>query len=249
MDPLQLLILVLAGIAAGVVNTLAGGGSLIGLPVLIFAGLPPHVANGTNRVGVFVQSLIATQQFHKAKTLDTKAALQILPLTLPGALLGAVISVDIDEALFRKIIGVVMLAMLGVILVRPKRWLEGRDEKDRALQWYEKLAFVALGFYGGFLQAGVGVFLLASLVLLTGRDLVRANAIKVFLVAAFTLVPLFIFGFEGLIAWVPGLALGVGSLMGGWLGARITVSWGPRVVRWVLIATVLVSASKLLGLW
>lgn len=254
MDALQLVAIAVAGLVAGTVNTIAGGGSLIGIAALIFAGLPANAANATNRIGVFVQSGIATWQFHREGVLEPRRALVLLLPTCLGALAGSLLSVDIDEQLFRQVIGVVMLAMLPVILLRPRRWLtdrsdrEGDEDRGRAT-WLQLLGFCVLGFYGGFLQAGVGIFLLAALVLLAGEGLVRANAIKVLLVAVFTLPPLAVYLYSDLIVWVPGLLLALGSAIGGWLGTKLTVSWGPRFVRWVLLTVIAVSASRLLGLW
>ena len=242
----QLGVLALTGVFAGVVNTVAGGGSLIALPVMIILGLPPGVANATNRVGVVLQSAVATWQFKREDALDTRMGLWLLLPTCLGSALGAALSVDIDEQLFRRVIGVVMILMLGVVLARPKRWLDGDGDRDPKALWWQVPAFFAIGVYGGFLQAGVGIFLLAGLVLLTGRDLVKSNGIKVLLVCGFTLPPLLIFVINDLIAWVPGLALASGSMLGGWLGTKMTVSWGPSFVRWVLIAVVAISSVRLL---
>ena len=236
---------------AGAVNTIAGGGSLITLPVLIFLGLPATVANGTNRVGVILQSGVATWRYREEGLLDTNLGLWLLIPTSIGSALGALVSVELDEQLFRKVIGVVLVAMLAVVLVRPKRWLEDREgaEVPGHRWWSSPLSFFLVGLYGGFLQAGVGIFLLAAMVLVEGRNLLRANAVKVLLVAGFTVPPLVIFVASDLVWWVPGLVLALGSSVGAWLGTKMTVSWGPRFIRWVLVAVVLVSATRLLGLW
>jgi len=136
-----------------------------------------------------------------------------------------------------------------VVLVKPKRFLEGRDGAAGAPVpgWAAQLIFLGVGLYGGFLQAGVGVFLLAALSLTRGLDLVRANAVKALLVAGFTVPPLAIFLAADLIAWAPGLVMAAGSAVGGWLGTKMTVSWGPGFVRWVLVVVVLVSSVKLLA--
>lgn len=265
---MTLALIALCGVFAGAINTIAGGGSLIAIPVLIFAGLPANMANATNRVGVIVQSSVATVQFARADKLDSRATLRLLVPTSIGAIAGALLAVDIDEQLFRRVIGVAMLLMLMTILARPKRWLQGRerdpaeargDSSDddsgappsswRRWSGWRHLGFLAVGFYGGFLQAGVGVFLLSALVVFAGMDLVRANAAKVLLVALFTVPALGIYLYYDLVAWAPGLALAAGSSVGAWLGARMTVDWGPKFVRWVLIAVIVTSSTRLLGLW
>lgn len=249
MDGLALLGLVIAGIFAGTINTIAGGGSLIGIPVLIFFGLPANAANATNRIGVFVQSLVSMQQFRQAGHWEPRTAVALLIPCCLGAALGAFLSVDIDEQLFRQVIGVIMLLMLGVMMLRPKRWLEGRPDQPTRLSAGRWLCFFGVGLYGGFIQAGVGVMLLMSLVLLLGRDLVRSNAIKALLVTAFTMPALLIYGAHDLLMWKPGLAMAVGSAIGGWLGTKFTVSWGPRFVRAVLGVVIVVASTRLLGLW
>lgn len=245
----ELPILALVGVAAGTVNTIAGGGSLITLPALIFAGMPADVANGTNRVGVALQSAVATWRFREASLLDAEMGLRLLAPTCLGALAGALISAELDAALFRRVIGVAMLVMLGVLLLQPKRWLVGRADRAPPSRWVVWLGYVAVGFYGGFLQAGVGVVLLAALVMLSGLDLVRGNGVKALLVTVFTVPAMAVFMWKGLIDWAPGLAVGAGSMAGGWLGTHLTVTRGANLVRWVMVAVVTVSATKLLGLW
>lgn len=247
MEPLALAGLAGAGLLAGAVNTIAGGGSLIGLPALILlGGLPAGVANGTNRVGVILQSTVASLQFHREGLLDARAAARLLPVTALGSAVGAWASAGVSDAVFKQVIAVAMLGMLAVVLLKPKRFLEGRA--GGALPgWAAQLIFLGVGLYGGFLQAGVGVFLLAALSLTRGLDLVRANAVKALLVAGFTVPPLAIFLAADLIAWAPGLVMAAGSAVGGWLGTKMTVSWGPGFVRWVLIVVVAVSSVKLLA--
>ena len=258
MDVWHIGAIALAGVFAGTVNTIAGGGSIIGIPALIFAGLPAPMANATNRVGVIFQSFMAAFQFSRAGLLDRDQTLRVLAPTAAGAIVGALLSVDIDEALFEKVIAVAMLVMLVAMLLGPKRWLEGRaavdgdgdgDAPSSAHAVWRYVGFFAVGVYGGFLQAGVGIFLLAALVLFAGQDLVRGNATKSLLVGLFTLPPLGIYVYHDLVVWIPGLALAAGSTLGGWLGSKMTVSWGPRFVRWVLSAVIVVAASRLLGAW
>ncbi|MCO4746128.1 MAG: sulfite exporter TauE/SafE family protein [Proteobacteria bacterium] len=250
MTAVELLALAGVGLVAGVVNTVAGGGSLLTLPAMIFLGLPAGVANGTNRVGVLLQSLVAARRFDAEEVLDKALGWRLLVPTSMGSALGALVSVQVDEELFKKLIGVAMLLMLGVVLLKPKRWLQGREGgAPPHLPWSGPLAFFAIGLYGGFLQAGVGIFLLAGLVLIQGQDLLRANAVKSMLVAGFTVPPLLIFVFSDFVAWVPGFALAAGSMIGAALGARMSLAGGATLIRYALVAVVSVSATKLLGLW
>lgn len=237
-------LLLAIGAFAGVVNTIAGGGSLVTVPALIFLGMSANAANATNRVGVLLQSGAAAARYRRDGVLDLRRCLGPLAWSSAGATAGAFWSVDIDETVFRRIIGVAMLAVLAVLLAGPERWLrEGPPPRHR--RWSSPLLFLAVGAYGGFLQAGVGVFLLALLVLVEGRDLLRANALKVLLVGGFTLPPLVVFAAHDLVDWWRGLALALGSAVGGTLGARMTVRWGPPLVRWVMVVVVVGSAAKL----
>ena len=238
--------LVAVGALAGAINTVAGGGSLITIPALIFLGLPPAAANATNRVGVFLQSVVATIQFGRAGKLPFRRSWPSLLAACIGAAVGAQLSVSLDEDVFRRVIGVAMLVMLGLLLLQPKRWLkEGLRARTvpAPLEW---AAFFLIGAYGGFLQAGVGLFLLTGLVLLNGQDLLHANGIKSLMVAAFTVPALTIYLANDLVEWVPGLSVALGSVIGAWWGTRLAVGYGPRLVRVVLITVVVVAAARLL---
>lgn len=247
LEPWSILAVIMAGLVAGFINTLAGSGSLITLPLLIFLGLPANVANGTNRIAILLQNVVGVSGFHRQKVLDAKrGAFLILPICL-GALLGAQLAVSLNEKVMRLTIAVIMFLMLGVIIFRPKRFLRGKEHPmTERPNWLEGLLYFGIGIYGGFIQAGVGIFLLASLVLGTGYDLVRANAVKLMLVLAFTPFALFIFIYNNQVNWVIGFVLAIGNMLGAWLGTKAAVRGGAEFIRWVLIAVVSVSASKLL---
>jgi uncharacterized membrane protein YfcA len=238
--------LVAIGVFAGTVNTLAGGGSLVTVPLLVLAGLPADVANGTNRIGVLLQSLSAWWWFRgREATSAPLGALEVVPAVIGGTL-GAVLAAQLDADQFAGVIGWAMLALIPTLFVRPERWAGGSGV---APAWARALGFLAVGVYGGFLQAGVGLFLVAALVLLSGRDLVGANAGKVALVALFTVPAVAVYAAGGLVAWAPALAVAAGSVVGGNLGARLTVAWGAGAVRWILVAVVVVTSGQLLGWW
>lgn len=244
------LAVIAAGFAAGFINTLAGSGSLITLPLLIFLGLPANVANGTNRIGILLQNVVGVGSFHRQRVLDLRGGLILSTPAVIGSVLGAQIAVNLDETMMRRTIGALMIVMLGVILVQPKRWLEGRPEAmHQRPSWMQVLIFFAIGIYGGFIQAGVGIFLLAGLVLSAGYDLVRANAVKVLIVLCFTLFALIVFLVNGQVQWAMGLILAIGNMLGAWVAARMAVERGAPFVRWLLIAVVVASAAELLGLF
>lgn len=238
-----------AGFGCGFINTLAGSGSLISLPVLIFLGLPANVANGTNRVGILIQTVVSLKSFHRQKMLDLRGGTMLALPAIVGGIIGAQIAVNLDEQMLRRVIGALMVVMLILIIARPKRWLKGRLEvMGRRPRPLEMVIFFFIGAYGGFIQAGVGIFLLAGLVLGVGYDLVRANAVKVLIVLCFTVFAMVVFMINDQILWGLGLLLAVGNAGGGWLAARLAIERGAGLVRWFLIAVVVVSAAKLLGL-
>jgi uncharacterized membrane protein YfcA len=234
----------ITGFAAGFINTLAGSGSLVTLPILILLGLPANVANGTNRVGVLVQNVVAVATFRRRGALDAAGAWLLVVPSVVGSVLGARLAVDLDEVLLRRIIGVLMVVLLAVMLVRPERWLaDARPRRPRP--WLEVPLFFVIGIYGGFLQVGVGIFLIAALVLGAGFSLVGANAMKNVLVLAFTAAALVVFVANGQVQWTLGLLLAAGQGVGAWVAARLAVRRGARFVRWFVVAVVVLSAGAL----
>jgi len=240
------LVLPLAGLACGLINTLAGSGSLITLPLLIFLGLPANVANGTNRVAIFMQNLVAVHGFAKGNVLEVKRGKWLLLPAVLGGLVGASLAVEADERLIRMIVAGLLWFMLLVILVRPQRFLAtDRRPESQTLRWGEILAMFAVGVYGGFIQAGVGIFLLMTLLWVSGYDLVRANALKVLIVLGFTPVALTVFVLNDQVDWAMGLLLGVGNMVGARIGTHAALKKGAPLVRKVLILAIVLAGSKM----
>lgn len=244
----QYILLLIAGVLAGVVNTLAGSGSLLTLPALILLGLPANVANGTNRVGVVLQNIVAAASFKRNGALDVRGALLLSIPSVVGAVLGAQIAVNLDEAMMERVIGAVMVVMLVVMLLRPERWLQGTllELPRGPLAFKHIVSMFLIGMYGGFIQVGVGIFVLAALVLSVGYDLVRANAVKVLVILVFTISSLMVFANNAQVNWLAGVVLGCGNMLGAWWAARMATTKGAAWVRWVVLATVAVSAAYLL---
>lgn len=236
------------GIVAGFINTLAGSGSLLTLPFLMFLGLPANVANGTNRVAILLQNVVGVTRFKQKKVLDYKEGLWYgLPAAV-GAIAGARIAVDVNEQLLRQVIGILLIVMFFLIILKPEKWLQEKNSKlSRGRKIILVFVFFLIGIYGGFIQAGVGFFLLAGLVAGAGVDLVRANALKVFTVLLYTPLALFIFMAHHQVDYVLGLVLAIGNMTGAFLGANVAVSWGPKFVRIILLLALFVSALKLTG--
>lgn len=235
------------GFIAGFINTLAGSGSLITLPVLILLGLPANVANGTNRVGVLLQNIVAVATFRRRGALEAGGSLKLTIPAIAGAIVGAGLAVDLDEALLNRTIGVLMLVMIVLMLLRPRRWLEAHASGAAAHYSIQAPIFFVIGAYGGFIQAGVGIFLLAGLVLAGGYNLVGANAVKNLIVLAFTAAALAVFVVNDQVRWDLGLLLAAGNAGGAWLAAHMAVARGAGFVRWALIAILLLTSIALLA--
>lgn len=247
MDALTLLLLFVGGVLAGTINTVAGGGSMITLPLLIFAGLPAHVANGTNRVAIIFQNISAVAGFRRrGYTVGRKAWLLIIP-SLVGAYAGARLVLNLDESALRRVIGGVLVLML-VPLLRKNPAPAGTGVVTPPSRPWAWPAFLGIGAYSGFLQVGVGFMYLGFLTGVHRMNLVAANLIKVFFVLFNTVLALAVFEREGHVAWTAGLVMAAGSACGGWLGARIAVERGERWIRAVLVVAVVAAAVKLTGL-
>ena len=240
---IEIIALIVAGLMVGFINTLAGGGSIISLSVLMVLGLPANVANGTNRIAIAIQTLTATGSFRQQKVLDTRRGIILGIPALIGSIIGALIAVDINEIIFEKAIGVIMLIMLIFILYNPKKWLSGKEEllKKKTGIW-QIIIFFLIGVYGGFIHMGVGYFLLMALVFGIGYDLVRANAVKVFIVLIYTPVALIIF-------LIYGLTLTIGNIFGALIASRLAVKKGVNFVRWVIVIVILLTSGHLFGLY
>jgi len=233
------------GFVAGTINTLAGGGSLLTVPLLVLVGLPGNVANGSNRIGVVVAGSIAAWSFRAQGVSEfRRAAHVVVPLAI-GSVVGAFAVSQLSDAAFERIFGIVMLLLLVPTLIRRPD-----PEAAREGAWSMPVAsavFFAIGAYGGAFQAGIGVLLLLALAR-SGIDLVRANAIKVLVSAAVAAVsiPVFILGDQ--IAWGPATTLAVGFAGGGFVGARLAVRGGERLIRPVVALAVVALAARMLGL-
>ncbi len=242
--------LIIAGIFAGFINTLAGSGSLITLPLLIFLGLPANVANGTNRIAILLQNIVAVSSFKQQKLLDLKSDSWLAVPAIAGALVGSFLAVDIDEKTMEYTIGGLLVFMFFIVLYKPDKWIKGQagEVKGLSLGW-KIVIFFLVGIYGGFIQAGVGFFLLAGLVLGAGFDLVKANAVKVLIVLCFTLFALAVFIWNSQVNFIWGFILAIGNMLGAYIASRFAVSWGAKFVRYLLLVTLIIAGLHLFGVF
>jgi len=240
MEWLFYVLLVVAGLIAGAINTLAGGGSMLTLPALMLLGLPADIANATNRVAVMAQSLAGASGFFQADRLDLQQFWPIVLPTLWGGLLGAIAASWCPVEWLKPLLLGTMLAMALLMLVKPEMIAPvDPTETPRApdtprARW----ALVLAGFYGGFVQAGVGFVLLAAIAGVLRYDLVRANGFKLVCTGAFTLVALGVFIARGQVQWLPGLALALGSVFGARYSVRLALALPPERLRHLLFVLV-----------
>jgi uncharacterized membrane protein YfcA len=248
MSWIEIVILIVSGLFVGFINTLAGGGSIISLSILMFLGLPANVANGTNRVAIFIQNIAAVGSFKQQKVLDHKKAFWLsIPATI-GSIIGAWIAVDMNEAIIEKAIAIVMLIMMIVILYKPQRWLKGKKElQTKKVSIGQIILFFIIGVYGGFLHMGVGYALLAGIVLGAGYDLVKANAIKVLIIFIWSPVILVVYLINDQVNLYYGLILSIGNVVGALIASRLAVKQGAGFVRWVIIVIILLTAAHVFG--
>ena len=241
------LALALAGAVAGALNVVAGGGSFLVLPVMIFLGLPATVANGTNRIGILAQNATAVWGFHQHRLIEGGwIAVAVVP-ALAGSALGTWAAIEIEDAAFRRALALIMVAVSLWTLWDPLARRRPRSEAGtpgRLRKIGTVLLFFAIGVYGGFVQAGIGFLLLAATTL-QGLDLVRGNALKVLIVLVFTPLTLVLFALGGKVDWGMGLALAVGYGVGGLAGVRLTVRKGHAWLKRVVTVTVIVFAILL----
>ncbi len=244
---LELLILFGVGILAGVINVMAGGGSSLTLPALIFLGLDGATANGTNRVGILIQGVFAAIAFHKEKVSDINLSLKLAVITIPGALLGALIAVRIDDKWFEIILGIVMIGVIISMLIPQGK--QNLTSPEGQKSWLIYPIMFAIGFYGGFIQVGVGFLIMAGLYHIMKMNLVFVNMHKVVITLIYTIPALAIFMWTDNVNWLLGLGLAAGNGVGGWWAARISVRGGERVIRYVMIVAIFIIALKLFGLF
>jgi uncharacterized membrane protein YfcA len=245
---LKLLLLFGVGSIAGVLNVMAGGGSTITLPVLIFLGLEPTLANGTNRLGIIAQTLSAVVSFRQEKYHDFKLSLKLTAFALPGAIVGAIIATRISNELFQKILALVLIFVTASILLRKANKNKPLEQQGKP-SWWIYPVMLGIGFYGGFMQVGAGFLFMASLFHLMKLDLIRVNMHKVFIIFVYTIPAFFIFVFSGKVEWKYGLILALGMGLGGWWAAKISVKKGEKFIRIILILAILLMALKLLNLF
>lgn len=252
MSSTDILISLIGGFCAGMINTLAGFGSIITLAIYMdLLGLPGHIANATNRINVMASSSVSTITFYRYKMLDFGKSGWYLVMIILGALLGIYLATIISSAQFKSAFSYVLIPILVILLMNPKKMIKPDPNAKAISKWILFPSLFLAGIYAGFIQAGFGVILLILLVMLAKQDLVKSNALKVAVVSFYTIMALVIFQIQGMLYWKMGLAMAVGQAFGGYFMASNASKmknanvWAYRLLI-VIVSLVII---KNFGLW
>ena len=240
---------IVGGFFAGVVNTLAGSGSLITLPIFMVLGLDANVANGTNRVGLLAQSFTSTLTFWRKGMLNYKGMHWLIIPTMIGGFVGSEIAARADASVMKQVIAYIMILMLFVILLNPKKWLDTPVEIEKKMNTVFFILMVGLGSYGGFIQVGTGIFLLISLVMAMNYAVVKANAIKNLIILCFNIPAILNFIRHDQVDWKLGLLVTIGQVGGAFVAAKFA-SESKNAAVWIkrlLVVVIVLASLKLLG--
>jgi len=242
----EIIVLILVGFVAGTINTIAGGGSLLSLPILIFLGLPPGIANGTNRIAILFQNIFTTAGFKSKGVITFPFSIYVGISALFGAILGAQIAVDIKGETFNKILAIIMVLVVFFMVFKPKNKQLNLSEKTTGKSlWLSVFLFFFVGVYGGFIQAGVGFIMLLILSSVNNISSVKSNAIKVTVALIYSFSAVAVFAYNDKINWKLGLVLAIGNAAGGWFASRWSVKKGDGLVKKFLVVMVIIMAIKL----
>lgn len=215
------------------------------LPVLIFMGLPPSVANATNRVAIVLQNIFAVRGFKSKGVSVYPFSLWLGISAFFGSIVGASFAVDINEALFNRILAIVIVGVVVYMGINPLKNVKKAENMGKKATITSVVVFFFVGIYGGFIQAGVGYLMIMALTLINGFSLVKTNSIKVFVALTYTSVALGIFIYYGIVNWEFGIPLAIGNATGGWLSSRWSVNKGDNWIRYIVMVTASAFAIKL----
>jgi uncharacterized membrane protein YfcA len=245
----QLAALTAVGVASGFLNVMAGGGSLLSVPVMLFMGLPGPVANGTNRIAILAQNITAVRTFANRGFAEFRLSLSLAACALPGAVIGALLGTRLEGAWFERVVAIIMIGVMILMALGADRTTTdspGPETPSRRRLIWGHLLMIGVGCYGGFIQLGVGFLIMPVLHRVLGFDLVRTNMHKVFIIAVYTAAALLVFAARVELLWWVGAALALGNATGGWLATHVQVQRGETVIRTVLNVVLVVFIIKLL---
>lgn len=234
------------GVVGGFLNVMAGGGSLIMIPVMVFMGIPGPVANGTNRIALLAQNGVAVMTFLRRGYSNFKLSLTLASCAVPGAILGAYYGTQLEGVWFNRVLACVMIAVMLLTWFGPSDSSAEPRAVSRKQLIFGHVLMVLIGLYGGFIQVGVGFMIMPVLQRVLGLDLVTVNMHKVFVVGVYIMASLLVYASRVEILWIVGVVLALGTSAGAWLGAHMSVQRGEKTIKLVLNVVLTVFAVKLL---
>jgi uncharacterized protein len=246
MEIWQILILIVVGMLSGWLNVMAGGGSLLTVPVMLFMDIPAPVANGTNRIAILAQNITAVYTFFHKGFSDFRLSLSLSLMACLGAVGGAWVGVQIEGVWFNRLLAAVMIGVMILMATGSRLVHRAADEEQPRNLLLGHVLMIVAGFWGGMIQMGVGFILMPILHRIMGFGLVRVNMYKVFVVLSYTIVALAIFASKLQLMWWAGLGLALGNSIGGWYGAHTTIHKGEVWIRGVFFVTLTAFVIKLL---
>ncbi len=242
----ELGLLLLVGIATGFLNVMAGGGSMLSVPMMIFLDVPGTIANATNRIAILPQNISAVIAFYRKGFSNFKLSLSLAACTIPGTIIGSMIAAKIPNDQFNTLLAVIMIIVL-IIMSLPQPQILSTNErpsKNRLIAGHALMGLI--GFWGGFIHIGVGFLLMPTLNRVMRFDLITTNAHKVFIVLCYTCVALTVFASQLELIWKFGIALAIGTTIGAWTAANFQINKGIGAIKWTLNIVVVLFIIKLL---
>lgn len=243
---LELLLLTVTGIATGFLNVMAGGGSMLSVPIMIFLGVPGTVANGTNRIAILPQNISAVWAFYRKGFANFRLSLTLGLCTIPGTLIGATLAAKVPNDQFNTVLAVIMVVVLIVMSLPQPKTIAVNQTPSRNRLIAGHLLMGVIGFWGGFIHIGVGFLLMPALNRVMQLDLITTNAHKVFIVLCYTVVALLVFASQLSLVWKYGIALGIGTWIGAWIAANVQVKQGIGAIKITLNVVIVAFIIKLL---
>jgi uncharacterized membrane protein YfcA len=244
MEPWVYVLLPAVGVLSGFVDAIAGGGGLIMMPTMLWAGLPPHMALGTNKVQSLAGTSTAFRNYLRGGMVDWRANLPSAVVAFLGAAGGAAVVQLIEPRSLMLIVPILLLAAAGYVIFSPR--MTDEDAHQRLSQAGYAPVGGSIGFYDGFFGPGAGSFFVTSLVALRGFGLTRATGTTKLLNAASNLGSLVVFIVGGKVLWLLALCLATGAMVGNWLGSKFALKHGARLIRPLLIVISLGLTGRLI---
>ncbi len=240
------ILLIFVGVLVGFINTLAGGGSSVLYPILIFMGMPIHMAIGTSRVGFVSQGIFSLAGFKSKGIFLFPFNLYVALSAMVGGLIGAWISLQTSAQNLTKILAVIMILIAVIMIVQSKiKRINLPERITGKWLWISFIVYFFIGMYGGFIQAGMGFMIILAGTLINRFNLAQANSIKALIVLILTIPTLYMFAVKGHVHWQAGFAIAIGTAVGSWLTSRWSVKVNDKYVRYIITVIIVSLAVKL----